>query len=887
MVYCAYDVDSVDDEEFLEAFIIHITHTRFLRAQIKSILHALDAAKHYALQVSVVQLLDSNAQLGAAVIANPLKLIPIFEKAAKVAQQHIMNGVGSQDSVAAADEDDADCDEEESDENDWFGAHTIQIQTIKEHVHVRFIKNVISSETLKKTVSTIRNSDVGGLMTLYATVVRSGAVRMLEKERWFQCLQCGHVFSVKADIEQRFAIPKPLSCPSGSECASTRFNILPGEVAKRLIQNGSTRLYSESMFSVSNEFGAAEGDNDIEELGAENRAGGSASGRGADGRTAKKPRSNGVTIEGGEPGRIDSAVGCDYQEIRVQDQVSQLTMGSIPRSITVVLLDDLVDVCKAGDDIVVTAVPVRRWQQSALKEGDRMDVEIVLLANSIIVCNERKSVVSVTDVQVAEFIEFWHVHKDAPIAARNRILNSICPEIFGMGTVKLAVALSLIGGVPLGGGGGAPSEHICSDGPLGHDPGKLRKGHVGTRVRGESHLLLVGDPGCGKSQFLRFAAKVSSRSVLTTGIGVTSAGLTVLAARDSTTGEWALEAGALVLADGGVCCIDEFGSIREHDRATIHEAMEQQTISVAKAGLVCSLNSRATVIGATNPKQKYDPTASLSVNTAIASPLLSRFDLVLILLDSRNAEWDANVAAFILSKDTVPIPDTAASSSNVSRLKVMKIVAEDLWPLEKLQAYLCYVKSRFNPLLSYEAQQLLSKYYQMQRQKMGHSVGDGDAARTTIRMLESLVRLSQAHARLSFRDHVDVDDAVVAILLMEQSTLSDETGGSRLVMDVHAPFSDFPDADFRQQKARVFDHLGVRLEVPSKSSSSSSSANPRRLVEFDKHALGPQSGLTIQDRIDRQSRITIASGDIRAAGPSHSAPLPSEDPLDDLDDFSL
>eukprot|EP01080_Neovahlkampfia_damariscottae_P009413 gene9413-1620_t len=450
----------------------------------------------------------------------------------------------------------------------------------------------------------------------------------------------------------------------------------------------------------------------------------------------------------------------DYQEIRIQDKVSMLQVGSIPRSINIVLEDDLVDVCKAGDDVTIIGVVLRRWK--SMKVDSRCDIELILLANNVIVNNASKGTLNVTEEQKREFQQFWEHYKKYPLTGRNLILKSMCPQIYGLYLVKLSVALTLIGGV-----------QMMKD---------------STKIRGESHLLLIGDPGTGKSQFLKYASKLSPRNVLTNGIGTTSAGLTVMATKD-VGGDWTLEAGALVLADGGVCCIDEFDSIREHDRATIHEAMEQQTLSIAKAGLVCKLNTRTTVIAATNPKGKYDLSSSLSVNCNIASPLLSRFDLVLILLDTQDEEWDTKVSNFILKEEQ----------------QFDDLDTKNIWSFEKLQAYFGYVKNNIKPKITRESGEILTKYYQLQRK-----MSDRIAARTTIRLLESLVRLAQAHARLMFREEVTIQDAIFSVLIIDSSLHMSNLLGIYSVL--HSSFPDTPDSEYRNHEAVVLEKLGLSEE---------------------------------------------------------------------------
>lgn len=322
-----------------------------------------------------------------------------------------------------------------------------------------------------------------------------------------------------------------------------------------------------------------------------------------------------------------------------------------------------------------------------------------------------------------------------------RFASSVAPSIYGNLDIKKAVTCLLMGG----------SKKILPD---------------GMRLRGDINVLLLGDPGTAKSQLLKFVEKVSPVSVYTSGKGSSAAGLTASVQRDPVSREFYLEGGAMVLADGGVVCIDEFDKMRDEDRVAIHEAMEQQTISIAKAGITTVLNSRTSVLAAANPVfGRYDDMKSPGENIEFATTILSRFDLIFIVKDEHNEARDRTIAKHVMNL-------------HVGRQNPDEAVGEI--DIDKMKRYVAYCKSRCAPRLSPEAAEMLSSHFVSIRKEVQQIERDNDERSSipiTIRQLEAIIRISESLAKVTLSPQVRLDHVEEAIRLFKFSTMDAVSAG--------------------------------------------------------------------------------------------------------------
>lgn len=413
----------------------------------------------------------------------------------------------------------------------------------------------------------------------------------------------------------------------------------------------------------------------------------------------------------------------NIQMIRLQELPEDLPPGQLPYHIDVILMHDLVDNARPGDRIILTGiVDVERDLESS-----RMDVPLFRIrieGNNIEFLAGRDGAKDASARSDGRFIISDEDEREIKrIASRpdvyDLLISSFAPHIYGHEITKEAILLQIVG---------SPQREL----------------EDATKLRGDINILLVGDPGTAKSELLKYAARIAPRGLYTSGRGSTAAGLTAAVIRDKS-GMMMLEAGAVVLGDQGLVCIDELDKMRAEDRSALHEVMEQQTCSVAKGGIVATLNARTSILAAANPiLGKYDPYRNITENVNLPIPLLTRFDLIFAIRDEPNKDGDANLARHILG---------------IHR----RIGYEHLppIPIDLLRKYLAYAK-RFNPLLSKEAEDRIFEYYMQMRAN-----SPPDAITITARQLEALIRLATARARLMLRNTVTAEDAERAIYIFD------------------------------------------------------------------------------------------------------------------------
>ncbi|XP_060642079.2 DNA helicase MCM8 isoform X2 [Anolis sagrei] len=475
-------------------------------------------------------------------------------------------------------------------------------------------------------------------------------------------------------------------------------------------------------------------------------------------------------------------VTVDWQSIKIQELMSddQREAGRIPRTIECELTQDLVDSCVPGDVITVAGiVKVANTEEGASRnKNDKCVFLLYIEANSISNTKGQKAKNYEHGINNQSCMEFSlkDLYAVQEIQAEEDlfklIVNSLCPTIYGHEIVKAGLVLALFGGC---------QKYV-------DDKNRIP-------IRGDPHLLVVGDPGLGKSQMLQAVCNIAPRGVYVCGNATTTSGLTVTLSRDSSSGDFSLEAGALVLGDQGICGIDEFDKMGSQHQALL-EAMEQQSISLAKAGIVCSLPARTSIIAAANPVGgHYNKAKTVSENLKMGSALLSRFDLVFILLDIPNEDHDHLLSEHVMamrggkqsgcSSAVVTRPNSQNSNRSLlevvsdkplsERLKVIPGESFDPIPHQLLRKYVGYARQYVQPRLSPEAAQVLQQFYLELRQQSQRA----DGTPITTRQLESLIRLTEARSRLELREKATKEDAEDVVEIMKYSmlgTYSDEFG---------------------------------------------------------------------------------------------------------------
>src|SRR6476661_6163258 len=418
----------------------------------------------------------------------------------------------------------------------------------------------------------------------------------------------------------------------------------------------------------------------------------------------------------------ENSIFTDFQLVRLQELPEDLPAGQLPHYVEVTVMDDLVDRCRPGDRVLLTGIVRIEHEQIAPQaktnlfrlrmEGNNIEYLGGLAGTKDTRTLERMAISGEDEKQI-----FAIAGKPD---AYDKLIASFAPHIYGHEIIKEAILLLIVGSV-------------------------TKKLDDGSTRRGDINIFLVGDPGTAKSEMLKYAAKIAPRGLYTSGRGTTAAGLTAAVIRDKS-GIMMLEAGAVVLGDQGLVCIDEFDKIKPEDRSSLHEVMEQQTCSVAKGGIVATLNARTSILSAANPMYgKYDVFKNITENVNLPIPLLTRFDLIYVIRDTPEREKDSRIAGHILEIH-----------------RDVEHAAQPAIEMDLFRKYLAYAK-QIEPKFTIEVINALRDYYMKMR-----NVDSEGMITVTPRQLEGLIRLATARARLLLQDNVKIEDAERAIYLVQR-----------------------------------------------------------------------------------------------------------------------
>ncbi|KAL1306623.1 hypothetical protein AAFC00_005302 [Neodothiora populina] len=430
----------------------------------------------------------------------------------------------------------------------------------------------------------------------------------------------------------------------------------------------------------------------------------------------------------------------NYQKITLQESPGTVPAGRLPRHREVILLWDLIDSAKPGEEVEITGI-YRNNYDAALNNKNGFPVFATMLeANHVVKSHDQLAGFRLTEEDEREIRA---LSRDPRIV--DKIIQSIAPSIYGHDDIKTAVALSLFGGVSKE----AQGKHS---------------------IRGDINILLLGDPGTAKSQVLKYIESTAHRAVFATGQGASAVGLTASVRRDPMTSEWTLEGGALVLADKGTCLIDEFDKMNDQDRTSIHEAMEQQTISISKAGIVTTLQARCAVIAAANPiGGRYNASIPFSQNVELTEPILSRFDILCVVRDTVDPAEDERLAKFVVNSHgrAHPLSNPAAHDDHTQTATTSMDVDDSSATTKKqgeinqelLRKYILYAREKCRPRLYQIDQDKIARLFaDMRRESMATG-----AYPITVRHLESILRISESFAKMRLSEYCSSRDIDLAI----------------------------------------------------------------------------------------------------------------------------